>query len=41
MLDAVLGVHEGADGAAMWICRFAAGEPGGWGRHYHAQHQIA
>ena len=20
----------------MWICRFAAGEPGGWGRHYHA-----
>ena len=41
MPDAVLDVHEGADTAAMWICRFAAGEPGGWGRHYHAQHQIA
>lgn len=25
----------------MWLCRFSPGEPGGWGRHYHRQHQIA
>jgi AraC-like DNA-binding protein len=41
MLDAALDEHEGADEAAMWVCRFAAGEPGGWGRHRHRQHQIA
>jgi AraC-like DNA-binding protein len=34
-------VHDGDDQLAMWICRFPADEPGGWGVHHHRQHQIA
>lgn len=37
----VLDEHEGSVDSAMWICRFARGDPGRWGRHYHRQHQIA
>ena len=40
MSAVVLDVHDGADDAAMWICSFPRGEPGGWGRHYHRQHQV-
>jgi AraC-like DNA-binding protein len=41
LAPSVLSVHdaEGEDG--MWVCRFDADEPGGWGAHHHHQHQIA
>jgi AraC-like DNA-binding protein/quercetin dioxygenase-like cupin family protein len=37
---AALDAHDGEDEHAMWICRFGADEPGGWGLHHHRQHQI-
>ncbi|MBI5090449.1 MAG: helix-turn-helix transcriptional regulator [Actinobacteria bacterium] len=40
MSDVVLAVHDGEDELAMWMCRFPVGERGGWGEHYHRQHQI-
>ena len=35
-----LDVHDAEDQMSMWICRFPKGEPGGWGRHHHRQHQL-
>ncbi|MFC4945515.1 AraC family transcriptional regulator [Pseudonocardia sp. GCM10023141] len=36
----VLDVHDGEADHTMWICRFDADEPGGWGVHHHRQHQV-
>ncbi|WP_051684315.1 helix-turn-helix transcriptional regulator [Blastococcus sp. URHD0036] len=33
-------VHPGVDGLPAWTCRFPAEEPGGWGLHDHAEHQL-
>ncbi|MFT3852438.1 MAG: helix-turn-helix transcriptional regulator [Ilumatobacteraceae bacterium] len=41
MTDVVLDRHEGEDVMAMWLCRFDADDPGGWGTHAHRQHQLA
>lgn len=35
-----LEIHDDVDGLHMWICRFPREEPGGWGAHHHAEHQI-
>lgn len=33
--------HDGEDDAALWLCVFRRGDPGGWGLHAHRQHQVA
>lgn len=32
--------HEGSAVREAWTCAFAPDEPGGWGEHRHAQHQV-
>jgi AraC-like DNA-binding protein len=33
-------VHDGVEGLTAWTCRFPEDEPGGWGLHDHAEHQL-